>query len=129
MRTLFLLSVGLFVATCGAPPPAFPQTIHPDVQLIRTAGAYKTCCMTPADLDLSLLCYERTDLMPAEDLGCFPALAPDTKHCYELTVSRTTFIDAEIRCYVEDKDQNKSELSDNKGDVDFTPPGKAHVTK
>ncbi len=116
---VFLLAVSAFAQT---PAP------YPDVPLVKSGGIYNIGCVTPLDTDLAQLCFVRSDLPDGIiELGCMPATVPDIEFRMDIAVQQTTFVDAEIRCYVIDDDANVSDYSDNKGDIDFTPPAKGRI--
>lgn len=117
MRVIMFLVVTFLVLTASAQ----------DVRYVRTAGVYDVGCETPDENDLVQVCFARTDTGFEAELGCTAATLPITEYRMDVTVSQTTFNDAEIRCYVIDDDALVSALSDNKGDIDFTPPGKGLI--
>lgn len=123
-RYVLLLLVS-FVFACPTLPGAWAQ--EPDVSLTRIGGTYNVCCMTADDNDLGVLCFARTDVTPPDPLACVMTPAGNTKVCKLLTIARTTFDDADIRCQAIDLELNESEWSENKGLVDFTPPGRPHI--
>jgi len=115
----------LLVASVAGAQTIAPQ---PDVDLTRTGSTYPITCQPTEPVDkLIEICAVRTDLGgdPIE-LGCTPhtSIAAVT---FEVTVSRTPFQDAEIRCYALDSEGNVSEYSDNVGLADFTPNGRPWV--
>ena len=111
-----------FTAAAQTPTPA------PDIRFIRTAGVYSVGCgLSEVDPSVVSACWVRSDLDPVTELGC--TSTPDVAGDYhaDVTVFQTTFDDAEIRCYLVDDGQLVSEYSDNKGDIDFTPPARGRV--
>ncbi len=112
------------VYQANAQTPA-PQ---PDVDLKRSGSTYPFTCQPTEPIDkLMEVCAVRTDLdgEPIE-LGCalHSTIEPVT---FNITVARTPFEDAEIRCYARDSEGNESGYSGNVGRADFTPNGKPFV--
>lgn len=115
----------LFVSgVAGAQTP----TPRPDIDLARSGSTYPLKCQPTEPIDkLVQICAVRTDLEgdPIE-LGCVAHTTLDVASL-EVTVARTPFIDASIRCYAIDSEGNVSDISDNAGLADFTPNGRPWV--
>jgi hypothetical protein len=114
------------IATLTFAAAAAAQEPPPDIRLVRTGGVYAVNVEAPADTDLVEVCLVRADHDPVEPLGCVAA-GPSEIVSLDIQVTQTTFDDAEIRAYARDDDALVSELSLNKGDIDFTPPGQAKI--
>lgn len=103
------------------------QTPRPNTPLLQIGGVYPIGCHTPSDTDLASVCFVRTDTPEPVELGCTPALGPDTDVGMDLTILTTEGVDAEIHCYVVDHSGLVSDYSENAGLVDFTRPGRPYV--
>lgn len=121
--TLAVIVFG-FVEFAGAQTPE-PR---PDVPLIATGGIYPMSCMAPSDADMAEICFVRTDITPIVELGCAPS-GPSAIVPLDLNVVATVDDDAEIRCYAVDTSGLVGDYSENAGTVDFTRPGRPHVTQ
>lgn len=103
-------------------------TPQPDIDLARSGSTYPFACQPTEPIDkLTQICAVRTDLEgdPIElECALHSTIEPVT---FEVTVERTPFQDAEIRCYAIDSEGNVSEYSDNVGIADFTPNGRPWV--
>ncbi len=122
MRSQVALLILLFATPTGA------QETHTDVDLARSGSMYPITCQPTDPVDkLAQICAVRTDLDgdPIE-LGCTPHTS-SLAVTFDITVARTPFQDAEIRCYAVDSEGNVSDLSDNVGRADFTPNGRPFV--
>lgn len=108
---------------------ALPPVAQPDVDLTRSGSTYPITCQPTEPFDKMIqICAVRTDLDgdPVE-LGCVNHTTIEAASL-EITVARTPFEDAEVRCYAIDSEGNISAYSDNVGIADFTPNGKPWVT-
>lgn len=110
-----------FVVTAQTPAP------HPDVPLDKQGAVYYLNCQPVDPIDkMDQVCAVRTDQTSPVELGCIAHTTLDVA-VIEVTVERTPHQDAFIRCYATDTEGNVSDISDNAGVADFTPPGKPHV--
>ena len=125
LTLVFLLLVSpIYLQAAYAQTPA-PQ---PDVDLARSGTAYPFRCQPVEPIDKMVqMCAARTDLEgdPIE-LGCV-AHTTIAAVSMEVTVARTPFVDAELRCYAIDSEGNVSAYSENVGRADFTPNGRPFV--
>jgi hypothetical protein len=116
----------LFADFANAQTPT-PTATYPDVDLPRQGSSYTFRCQPVEPIDkLTQICAARTDLPEIVELGCVDHSTIDAAPM-TVTVERTPHVDGEIRCYAADSEGNLSDMSDNAGLVDFTPPGKPHV--
>ena len=118
----FVLLAALLLAL-----PAAAQ--EPDIQITRTAGTYNVGCgLSEPDPSVVAACFVRADASPPDELGCTGLVNLAGEYRLDVVVPQTTFDDAELRCYLLDAGtpQLASLYSDNKGDIDFTPPAKGH---
>ncbi len=123
MKNLAIILIVLLTGAAVAQTPA-PQ---PDIPLAREGATYTIGCQPVEPIDkMNQACAVRTDLTEPVELGCVDhtTLEPAV---ITVTVQRTPHQDAFIRCYVTDSEGNVSEISDNAGVADFTPPGRPHV--
>lgn len=121
-----VISTGISMLLIAKSVPA--QTTQPDVNLNREAGVYPIGCHTPADTDLDQACWVRVDQTTGPvELGCIDSPLPNKDYGTSVTIQQTPDENADIRCYVVDIGGLVSDLSDNKGIVDFTRPGKPSI--
>lgn len=121
--TLYL-SICLMVAI---PFVVAAQTTHPDVDLARQGSVYTLNCQPVEPIDkMNQVCAVRTDGTTPVELGCVDHTTLAVAEI-EVSVDRTPHQDALLRCYVTDSEGNISDISDNAGIADFTPPGKPHA--
>lgn len=122
MRRIFPAFTFFAIATV-----AIAQTTHPDVRLKRTGSTYPFSCQPTEPIDgMTSICAIRTDLVEPIELGCVDHATLEVA-TLTITVERTPFADAEIRCYAIDSEGNVSDFSDNVGFADFTPNGRPFV--
>jgi hypothetical protein len=108
---------------------AFAQTPapQPDVPLEREGSTYQFSCQPVEPIDkMNQLCAVRTDQDEPVELGCVDHTTLDVA-TISITVERTPHQDAMIRCYATDTEGNVSDISENAGVADFTPPGRPNV--
>jgi hypothetical protein len=110
-----------FVVTAQTPVP------QPDIPLEKQGSIYFFSCQPVEPIDkMNQMCAVRTDQTEPVELGCIDHTTLEVA-TIEITVERTPHNDAFIRCYATDTEGNISDISDNAGIADFTPPGKPHV--
>ena len=118
---LFITALVPLVAAAQTPAPA------PDIVLVDTAGVYPIGCVAAHDDDLTTdLCFARTDLPAAIELGCIGAESGEEVHT-TVIVPKTAGTNATIRCYAENRydllNVLRSPYSLNKGTINFSTPG------
>jgi len=134
ISTLFLVAVAVlstvfFWVSNGKAQTPVPQ---PNIPLERSGAVYRFACQPVEPASMSdIMCAVRTDL-PGDplELGCETQTGETALDIIviEITVERTPMQDAQIRCRAIDAGLNPSDLSDNYGIADFTPPGRPWVT-
>lgn len=117
----------LFLACLYFANEAIAQEPLADVDLKRVGAKFVITCVAPPDTDLFELCFARTDLEDGIiELGC-TATSANAETKVEVSVQKTVFVDARVRCYAVDLTGNVGDMSENAGIIDFTPPGRGRI--
>jgi hypothetical protein len=130
-RTIILAAVSIvivvFVLCFGILEIASAQETHPDVPLEKQGSIYFLSCQPVEPIDkMNQMCAVRTDQTAPVELGCIDHTDLSVA-VIEVTVARTPHEDGFIRCYATDTEGNISDISENAGVADFTPPGRPHA--